>query len=269
VSLEAAERIRIGSADLQVRRIGDGPPLLFLHGEDGLLFAGPLLTALAEHFEVIAPSHPGWAGSARPSYVRTLDDIAYLYLDLLEGIGEGIGAPVALVGVSIGGWLAAEVATKSEHHLSCLVLASPLGVKSGGRLDRTFLDLYATAPDKLQAALYGDPNREPDRSALSQQDFLELAIAEEAVTRYGWEPYLHNPQLPHRLGRIRRPTLIVAGSDDRFVLAPGYYESYAALIGSNAEVAVIAGAGHRLDEEVPDELGRRVVGFVRQCTGQD
>ena len=79
-----AERVTVGGADLQVRRLGQGPPLVFLHGEDGLLFCGPFLARLAEHFEVIAPSHPAWAGSTRPAHVRTLDDIAYLYLDLLQ-----------------------------------------------------------------------------------------------------------------------------------------------------------------------------------------
>jgi pimeloyl-ACP methyl ester carboxylesterase len=98
---------------------------------------------------------------------------------------------------------------------------------------------------------------------------LELAVAQEAVTRYGWEPYLHNPQLPHRLGRIRRPTLIVGGSMDRFVVAPKYFESFAGFIGDNAELSIIAGGGHRLEEEFPDELGRRMVAFARQGAGQD
>jgi len=137
VSLEGAERVRVGGADLQVRRLGQGPPLVFLHAEDGLRFSGPFLARLAEHFEVIAPTHPAWAGSTRPPHIRTLDDVAYLYLDLLDAIG----APVALVGASIGGWLAAEVATKSQEGLSCVVLVSPLGMKIGGRSDRTFVDL--------------------------------------------------------------------------------------------------------------------------------
>ena len=267
MSLEGAERVRVGGADLEVRRLGDGPPLVFLHGEDGLLFAGPFLTRLAEHFEVIAPSHPAWAGSPRPAHIRTLDDIAYLYLDLLETIG----APVALVGASIGGWLAAEIATKSQERLTSVVLVSPLGVKLGGRLDRTFVDLYATAPDNVRECLYGDPRRASDLSELGDEAFLELAVAQEAVARYGWEPYLHNPQLRHRLARIGRPTLVVAGSADRFVLAPGYFESFAGLIGANAELAIIGGAGHRLEEEVPDTLARRVADFVHghHGSGQD
>jgi pimeloyl-ACP methyl ester carboxylesterase len=260
VGLEVVERVLVGGAELAVGRQGSGPPLLFLHGEDGLLFAGPFLERLASHFSVIAPSHPGWDASPRPPHVRSIDDISYLYLDLLDTTGS----PVVLVGASIGGWLAAEMATKTEEGLAGLVLVAPLGVKHGGRLDRTFVDIYATPPDVVRASLYGDPGRAPDLSQLDEDDFLRLAVAQEAVTRYGWEPYLHNPQLAHRLARIRRPTLVVAGAADRFVLAPGYYQHYAGLIGANAELSVIDGTGHRVEEERPDELARIVLGFVEQ-----
>jgi pimeloyl-ACP methyl ester carboxylesterase len=265
VSLEAAERIRIGGADLEVRRLGAGPPLLFLHGEAGLLFAGPVLARLAEHFEVVAPTHPGWAGSTSPAHVKSLDDIAYLYLDLLEAIGS----PVSLVGVSIGGWLAAEMATKSTEWLTSVVFVAPLGVKLGGPMERTFVDLYATSPEVIRECLYGDTGRAPDRATLSDDDFVALATAEEAVARYGWEPYLHNPKLRYRLARIKKPALVIAGSDDRFVVAPDYYRSFAGFIGSGTEVAVMDGGGHRLEEELPDELARGVVAFCRQHVVED
>jgi pimeloyl-ACP methyl ester carboxylesterase len=260
LGLEVVERVPVGGADLVVSRQGNGQPLLFLHGEDGLLFAGPFLERLASTFSVIAPSHPGWDASPRPPHVRSIDDISYLYLDLLDAIGT----PVVLVGASMGGWLAAEMATKTEEQVAGLVLVAPVGVKHGGRLDRTFVDIYATPPDVVRASLYGDAGRAPDLSQLGEDDFLRLAEAQEAVTRYGWEPYLHNPQLPHRLRRIRRPTLVVAGGADRFVLAPGYYRRYAGLIGANAGLSVIDGAGHRLEEERPDELARIVQGFVEE-----
>ena len=265
MSLEAAERLRVGGADLALRRFGSGPPLVFLHGEDGLLFAGAFLARLAEHFEVIAPTHPGWAGSNPPAHLKALDDIAYVYLELLETIGS----PVSLVGASMGGWLAAEMATKSTEWLTSVVFVSPLGVKLGGRMDRTFVDLYASAPEVVRACLYGDAARVPDRAALGDDALLALATAEEAVARYGWEPYLHNPKLRYRLARIKKPALVVAGSSDRFVVAPGYYESFTGFIGSHAELAVIDGGGHRLEEELPDELARRVAGFCQQHAGTD
>ena len=92
--------------------MGQGPPLVFLHGEDGLLFCRAVPRPPGRALRGHRPDRTRrWAGSTRPAHVRTLDDIAYLYLDLLETIG----APVALVGASIGGWLAAEMATKSQR----------------------------------------------------------------------------------------------------------------------------------------------------------
>jgi pimeloyl-ACP methyl ester carboxylesterase len=250
--------MQVGGAELEVLRSGGGRPLLFLHGEDGLLFSGPFLDGLAAHFDVVAPSHPGWAGSPRPSHVRTVDDISYVYLDLLDAIE---GRPL-LVGASIGGWIAAEMATKAPERIAGLVLVAPLGVRQGSRMDRTFVDIYASAPDTVRASLYGDVRRAPDLSALSEQEFVQLATAQEAVARYGWEPYLHNPQLRHRLSRLRLPTLVVAGGADRFVIAPGYYGRYAGLIGAHAELCVVDGAGHRVEEEAPAELAGIVGRFV-------
>jgi pimeloyl-ACP methyl ester carboxylesterase len=260
LGLDTVERVPVAGTELEIRRLGRGQPLVFLHGEDGLLFAGQFLERLASRFEVIAPSHPGWGRSPRPAHVRSIDDISYIYLDLLDTLD----APAVVVGASMGGWLAAEMATKTQAHQSGLVLVAPVGVKLGGRLDRTFIDIYATPPDTVRASLYGDVARAPDLSALGEDDFLRLAAAQEAVARYGWEPYLHNPQLRHRLARIRLPVLVVAGGADRFVVAPGYYESYAGLIGPNAELSVIDGAGHRPEEETPDELARIVNGFVER-----
>ena len=235
---------------LDIRRLGSGPPLLFLHGENGLLFCGPLLDRLAEHFSVTAPSHPGWGKSERPAAVTSIDDIAYLYLDMLADSAE----PETVVGVSIGAWVAAEMATKNTAAMAALVLAAPVGIKLGGREDRAFLDLYAESPAAVTAALYADPERAKNVLALDDDGFVELARAEEAVARYAWQPYMHNPKLRHRLHRIDVPTLVVGGDSDGFVLEGGYVDAWARLIGDNARSVVIADAGHRLDEEAPDEL---------------
>ena len=243
---------------LDVSHFGSGPPLLFLHGEDGLLFCRPLLDRLAEHFTVTVPSHPGWAGSARPAAVTTIDDIAYLYLDLLAGMD----GPVTVVGTSVGGWIAAELATKNTANVAGLVLAAPVGIKLGGREDRAFLDLYAVSHQTVTEALYGDPARAKDLTALDDDGFLELAKAEEAVARFTWQPYMHNPKLRHRLHRIDVPTLIVGGDADGFVLEDGYVNAWAELIGENARAVIIPGAGHRIDEETPDELARLVHEFA-------
>ena len=97
---------------------------------------------------------------------------------------------------------------------------------------------------------------------------LEIARAEEAVARYCWSPYMHDPGLRHRLRRITAPTLVVSGTNDRFVLRPDYYETYARLIGEGATLRKIDGAGHNVEEEMPDAVVALVNEFVAPRAGR-
>lgn len=257
------ESYQLLGVDLQLSRSGEGPPILFLHGEDGLLFSRALISQLARNFTVLAPSHPGWRGKC-PRHIRSLDDLAYIYLELLDRLGVSCG----VVGCSIGGWLAAEMATKSESRLSSLVLVAPLGIKTTGRRERTFMDIFATRPTDLSAALYADESSIPDLTGFEDDQFLALAEAQEAVARFGWEPYLHNPQLPHRLARISRPTLIVSGAADHFVLDPEYYEKFCGLIGGAARHVILDRVGHRAEEEAPERLSELVAEFCGSVAGR-
>ncbi|WP_395104160.1 alpha/beta fold hydrolase [Actinomadura sp. SCN-SB] len=257
---ESEDIVVIAGAELERRTLGSGPPLLFLHGEDGHLFTEPVLRELAGHFEVTAPSHPGWGRSPRSRRYRDIDDVAYLYLDLLESM-EG---PVTLMGVSLGGWLACEIATKCEHNIAALVLVAPVGLRVGEPRTRTFLDIYAVPPQALSASLYGDEARRPDLTALTDEQFGYLARAQEAVAHYAWEPYFHSPTLADRLRRITVPTLVVGGGRDRFLLVEGYLEEFASRLGGEARVLTIPDAGHRVEEEAPAELARAIAGFARR-----
>jgi pimeloyl-ACP methyl ester carboxylesterase len=254
---------RLRATGVEVRTLGDGPPLLFLHGEDGLLFCGPFLDRLASEFTVLAPSHPGWAGSARTPEHRGLDDIAYLYLDLLDGIGH----PVPVVGCSLGGWLALEIATKSVQHISCLALLAPVGIRTGEPTVRHYLDRYAVPADVLADALYGAPDRQPNLSAVSDSDLLTLARAQEATAFYAWQPYLHNPSLPQRLHRVRRPVQLLAGEDDRFILAGDHFQVLADRLGGPVEQVTIDDAGHRIEEQAPEPAAKAVIQFIQRVAG--
>jgi pimeloyl-ACP methyl ester carboxylesterase len=258
-----------GAVELEVCRLGAGPPVLFLHGENGLLFCRPFLERLAERCSVIAPSHPAWGHSVRPAHVTSIDDIAYVYLDYLDALVAATGSPVVVAGASIGAWIAAEMATKSTAGMAALVLAAPIGVKFGTREERAFIDLYAVAPEEARAGLYGDLASAPDLASLDDDGFLQLAVNEEAVIRFGWEPYLHNPKLRHRLHRIDAPTVVVAGGADRFVLEPDYAGALASLIGANASTRTIPDAGHRLEEEAPDALAAVIAELATDPTARD
>jgi len=123
-------QIDIGKVPLAAETIGDGPPLLFLHGEDYFAQNRPFVERLARRWKVIVPRHPGFGGTARPAWFRTVADIAYLYLDLLDRLALD---DAVVVGASFGGWVALEMAVRSTARIGRLVLIDSLGVKFSGR----------------------------------------------------------------------------------------------------------------------------------------
>lgn len=253
------DEMDVAGLSLDVRRSGAGRPLLFLHGEDGLQWSGPVVEELAATFEVTAPHHPGWGMTSRPAHVKDVDDLAYLYRELLEERSE----PVVMVGCSFGAWLAAEIAVQRPTNLAALVLVAPTGIKLGARDERDFADIWAADFADLPEILYGDQSVAPALGELSDEEYLALARAQEATARYCWKPYMHDPKLLHRLRRVEVPTLVVSGDADRFSLIPDYYARYAALVGDGgASTEVLPRVGHRVEEEAPSELAALVAAFA-------
>jgi pimeloyl-ACP methyl ester carboxylesterase len=243
---------------LTVQAHGSGPDLVFLPGLDGLLLCQPFLTALASSFRVTVPQLPGWGDVPREPKFRTVDDLSFAVLDVLDRF-EG---PVAVVGASIGAWLATEVATKNISKISSLTLVAPIGVRSAAPTERSYLDLYASAPTDVRRAMYGKVTPPPDLSELTDDQFLELARAQEAVAYYAWEPYMHNRSLLHRLHRITVPTLLVAGDEDGFTCREDHLALYQAELPRLADKIVLPGVGHRVEEQVPGDLAKIVTDFV-------
>jgi pimeloyl-ACP methyl ester carboxylesterase len=256
----------VGEVQMEVREAGAGQPLLYLHGEDGLRWSEPVLAALSAGFAVTATLHPGWGTSTRPSYLKEVRDLALVYAELLEQFD----GPVLVVGCSLGGWLAAELAVLRPANLAGLLLIAPTGVKLGARDERDFMDIWAANFDDLPEILYSDPASAPDLSNLSDAQYLELTTAQEATARFCWTPYMHNPRLRHWLRRIAVPTIVAAGDHDNFVLTSEYYKEFGALIGdAGAEVRVVPGAGHRLEEERPDVVARLAGELARSAFAAD
>jgi pimeloyl-ACP methyl ester carboxylesterase len=235
-----ASFVTIGDAEIEVERQGAGQPLLLLGGEEMLERGAPFATALASRFEVIAPAPPGFGRSSRPDWITSPDDIAYLYLSLIEKLGL---EKITVVGCSLGGWLAAELATKDDDKLQRLVLVDAYGVKLGGPMERDAADIWQLSPARVAALRWREPEkfvREP--ASMSDEELAAAARNTEAFARFCWEPYMHNPKLKHRLGRIAVPTLVVWGETDGIVKAD-YGRGYAGLI-PGAGFSVIQEAGH-------------------------
>ena len=165
-------KLSIAGIDLEVHEQGVGRPLLFLHAGEGLHAERPWLDRLAKSFKVIAPCHPGWGGSSLPDWVGSVDDLAYLYLDLAEHLDL---KDAVLVGASFGGWVAAEMLVRSSQRFSKLVLADPLGIKVSDRETRDIADMHAmTRADYLKAS-WADPNKgQIDYTSMSEAELAQV-----------------------------------------------------------------------------------------------
>ena len=190
--------------------------------------------------------------------MTTVDDLAYFYLDLIEQLDL---ADTIVVGVSLGAWLAAEIAVKSTQRISHLVLANPVGIKISGRESRDIADIFALTEEQLAELAYFDPAvGKYDYKAMPEAEVRAVARNREATARYGWSPYMHDPKLKQRLHRIRVPTLILWGTADRIVARP-YGQAYCAAI-PGARFQAIERAGHFPHLEQPDEFARRILEFA-------
>jgi pimeloyl-ACP methyl ester carboxylesterase len=252
-----------GSLVVQGTRIdmierGAGPPLLFLHPENGIDPSIGAVAELAKTARVIAPTHPGFGGSDLPNGMRSVDDLSYFYLDLLDQLDL---RDVTVVGVSLGAWIAAEIAVKSTARLSRLVMANAVGIKVGDRETRDIVDVFSLTDPEYLDLVYCDPNiGKRDYKALPDAEVLAAARAREATARFAWSPYFHNPRLMNRLHRIRIPTLFLWGTHDR-MLSEAYGRAYCAAI-PRARFEAIDRAGHFPHEEKPQVFAERVMNFV-------
>lgn len=236
---------------------GTGTPLVILHGAGGPRGDAPFIQMLASQARVIAPIHPGFASSELPDWIDSVDDLAYLYLDLLDQLDW---RDVVLIGMSMGGWTAAEIAVKNTARIGKLILVDPVGIKVGDRETRDLPDIYALHPDEVAKLMFYDPSKAPDYSTLSDDELLAVARNREAAVLYLWEPYMHNPQLRRRLHRINVPTLVMRGEADGLVSDP-YARAYAASI-PGARYEVVPKAGHSPQNENPQGFVDAVVRFM-------
>ena len=255
---DSAATITVNGITVEVIEKGRGRPLLFLHPGIGLDRSAPVIDKLAEHARVIAPSHPGFGKSEQPRAFTTIDDLAYFYLDLLDEFDLN---DTVVVGVSLGAWIAAEIAIKSTARVSHLVLANPVGIKVGGREHRDIVDIFAISEDEFLQLAYHDASAgKRDYKSMPEPEVKSASRNREATARYAWSPYMHDPKLRGRLHRIGIPTLLLWGMNDR-VLTEAYGRAYCAAI-PGARFEPIERAGHFPHVEQPEQFAEKIFAFV-------
>jgi pimeloyl-ACP methyl ester carboxylesterase len=256
VSAPVEEHLSLPGGRIHVLRGGAGAPVLFLHAAGGAGHWHEYHALLARRFEVFAPDHPGFGGSDELPEVEAMDDLVYHYLDVMERLG--LDRP-HVVGASLGGWIAAELAVAAPHRIGSLVLLSAVGLRLP---DHPVTDLFLLKPEQVVDVLFRDTSRaaplfpaEPDVDAI-----LAAYRDMTAFARFSWVPFLNNPKLERRLHRITAPTLVVWPSDDRVVpIAHG--RRYAKLI-PKAKFTVVDDCGHAMYFERPTEFAGVTASFL-------
>ena len=251
--------MQVAGVQLRLDRGGGGPPLLLLHHDIGTLDRLPFYDALAERFDVLLPQHPGYGHSERPQWMRGVRDLAAVYRWMLAELG--VERPV-LLGLGFGGWVAAEMATMAPRDLDRLVLVGALGVKppQGDILDQALLSHidYARAGFHDQGAFQAVYGAVPTTDQLVEWD-----LCREMNFRIAWKPYMYSQTLPHLLGGVRAPALVVWGEDDR-VVPRGAGEVYASRL-PDARLEVVPACGHCVEMERPAELARLATTFANRA----
>ncbi len=257
---ETTVPVRGGMFGAQMVRGGSGPPLLYLHGSGGMAGWAPWLDRLAERFDVLSPAHPGFNRSEGVEQLDDIRDLAIYYLDFLDELGI---ERAHLLGHSLGGMLAAEIAAMCPHVVDRMVLVAPVGL---WRDDAPVLDFFAVSPKVLNEALHHDPNSEAARQFMAlpedeegrRQAQILRAQNFAAAARFLWP--IPDKGLKKRIHRVKAPTLLLWGQSDGIV-PPIYGSEFQQLIpGSRLEV--FSASGHRPMFEEPDRFHQVVTEFL-------
>ena len=252
--------VRDGMFKVEIERAGRGDPLVFLHGSGGQAWA-PFLNLLAEQFSVYKPNSPGWGESEGIEHLDDIIDLAIFYHDLFDALA--IGAPY-VIGHSLGGMVAAEIAALSPASVRKLVLVSPAGLWLD---DAPPLDFFVAPPDEVTRAVVYDYEHaaellgrpDPDDAAAMAEAQYRRHQSLAAASKFVWP--IWDKGLKKRIHRIKAPTLIVWGEHDGLI-PPLYGPEFQRRI-AGSRLVTIPETAHVPMAERPEEFVRVVTEFLK------
>ena len=250
------EFVEVEGVRTQVLKGGKGAPLFLLHGAGGNPGWQPYHQALSEHMMVYAPSHPGYNGSERPPWIRTITDVAHFYLGLVRALGV---ERASLLGISMGGWLAAEIAAMCPPLVKGMVLVDAVGIKP--RVGEIAEMLMVPPQQNLSKAFY-DVTKAPNFDTLTPEQEAVMWGNREMTSRLCWKPYMHNPNLPEYLKLVRIPALIIWGRQDGVVPLNCGEIFHEVLEGSRLHI--VDECSHNPQIEKPEEFLKETLSFLSE-----
>ena len=251
-----AAKISIRDCDIAVRRAGAGRPLLYLHGASDAGLWLPFLDDLAARHDVIVPEHPGFGASDMPDWLDTIADLANFYLDLIDQLDLH---DIHLVGHDLGGWIAADLAVRDPRRLASLTLVTAAGIHIPGVAQT---DPFLRTDEQRIRDLFRDPARADEmvRRVLRPETEDQNLRNQTTTARLTWQPRGYDPHLAKWLHRIKAPTLLVWGADDK-LLPPAYASAWQKLI-STSQLVVLPDCGHLPHIEQPQAFVAAAASFL-------
>jgi pimeloyl-ACP methyl ester carboxylesterase len=245
---------------IQLRRGGAGAPLLVLHGELGVPGWLRAHALLARHFTVYVPSLPGFGRSARPEWIVSVRDLAAWASWLVRDLG--LSAPLPVVGFSLGGWIAAEIATVNAALFTKMVLVGAAGLQPD---EGHVWDYFLHSSREAVAQAFCDPAQAPEYAryydrAWTPEEELQAEQNREMAARLIWKPYMRSHTLPALLRGVATPTLVVWGREDAIIPLNVCQRYVRAIPGATAKV--LDRCGHMPEMEQPEAFAQVVLDFL-------
>ena len=243
---------------VSVAEAGNGRPALVLHGGGGPETVAPITAHLAETMRTLAPVHPGFNGTDRPQWLASIGELAGAYLDLLaaEELHD-----VLVVGNSIGGWIACEMAVRgAESAIGALVLIDSVGIEVAGQPVR---DFFSLSPREVADYTFHDGERfyaDPEQMAPEQAETLQANMGTLRIL--AGDPYMHDPGLRERLAEVMLPALAIWGDSDE-IASPDYGRALAQSLG-DCRFELVADGGHVPQLEQPAAVFSLIDSFARE-----